>query len=536
MSLQSQLMDHPLDGQIDVVAAAETILITARSSTEALLLAEHVLSLDLTAVEAMADTLIVIDTVYDGEDLDEVALLTGLDRPGVISAHSGQIWTAAFGGFAPGFAYLMSERSTLQVPRRSSPRTAVPAGSVALAGNYSAVYPSDSPGGWQLIGHTTETLWLPERVTPALVSPGNRVQFRAVRATARLCDQSRIHTAIPRTSPGTADVVPDPGYLAEDGVIVRTPGVQTTIQDLGRAGHGHLGVTTSGALDRGALRRANRLTGNPAGAAGLEAVLGGLCLEAASDQVVAVTGAEVALTITEPSGHTRAVPNETPFALLTGETLSLEPPRAGVRSYVAFRGGIDVPAVLGSRSTDTLSGTGPAPMVRDTRLQVLAAPPTSIVGNPESPPGAPADVTELRFVAGPRADWFTTEAAVRFGEQLWTVTPQSNRIGLRLDGEPLNRHRRGELNSEGTISGAVQIPPSGLPVLFLADHPVTGGYPVIGVVISQDLDKAAQLGAGSRIRFVSVPGAAAATALSVRQVENPLILKESQPQKICTKY
>ncbi|MFD1213897.1 urea amidolyase, partial [Arthrobacter sp. GCM10027362] len=143
-----------------------------------------------------------------------------------------------------------------------------------------------------------------------------------------------------------------------------------------------------------------------------------------------------------------------------------------------------------------------------TVLPVAAAPPGAVVGFPEPPAAEPAEVTELRFVPGPRAEWFTEAALAEFGRQLWTVTPQSNRIGLRLDGTPLTRARTGELNSEGTVTGAIQVPPSGLPILFLADHPVTGGYPVAGVVLSADLDKAAQLAPGAMIRFVPCPDAA----------------------------
>jgi len=176
-----------------------------------------------------------------------------------------------------------------------------------------------------------------------------------------------------------------------------------------------------------------------------------------------------------------------------------------VRSYLAFRGGIDVPIVLGSRSTDTMSGIGPAPLAAGDRLRMLPAAPGSAVHGPETPPAPPAEVTVLRFVPGPRADWFDAASVTRFDRELWTVTIQSNRIGLRLAGEPLTRSRAGELASEGTARGAIQVPPSGLPVLFLADHPVTGGYPVIGVVLAEDLDLAAQLPTGAGIRFTPVP-------------------------------
>lgn len=489
LSLQSQLREHPLDGQLDVLAAAETVLVAGASPAAARGFASRLRRMDVGTVTEPDATVVTIDTLYDGEDLAVVAEITGLGRDGVIAAHAGQTWTAAFGGFAPGFAYLAGETGALAVPRRSTPRSTVPAGSVALADTYSAVYPRASPGGWQLIGRTTAPMWDLGRDQPALVQPGNRVRFRPVRELVRAADHRRPALAPPR-----------------DGVLVRSPSIQTTVQDLGRQGYAALGVAGSGALDRGALRRANRLAGNPPGAAGLENALGGLALEAVTDQVVAVTGARVPLTIEGPSGA-RSVPPESAFALLAGETLTLGAPTAGVRSYLAFRGGLDVPPVLGSRSTDTLSGIGPDPVVTGTPLRILAAPPSSVVGGPGTPPEPPAEVTDLRFVPGPRSDWFSHETLERFSRAIWSVSARSNRIGLRLEGEPLERARQGELPSEGTVTGAIQLPSSGLPVLFLADHPVTGGYPVIGVVLPADLDLAAQLPTGARIRFTPAPGA-----------------------------
>lgn len=491
LSLQAQLQERPLDGQLDVLAAAETVLVTAVSPAAARGFAARLRRMNLGPVTSADATLEIIDTLYDGEDLARVAEITGLSADGVIAAHSEQTWTAAFGGFAPGFSYLVGETQTLTVPRRSTPRRAVPAGSVALADTYSAVYPRASPGGWQLIGRTTAPMWDLGRDQPALVQPGSRVRFRPVRelvvTAAAALNECADHPA--------------------DSIVVLLPGLQTTVQDLGRAGHAVLGVPGSGALDRGALRRANRLAGNPDDAAGLENALGGLTLEAITDQVLAVTGARIPLTINGSDGTQRAALTETPFALRAGETLALGAPTAGVRSYLAFRGGLDIPPVLGSRSTDTLSGIGPQPLERGTRLGVLAAPPSSVVGAPGVEPEPPAEVTELRFVPGPRSDWFDPETMERFAGATWTVTAESNRIGLRLEGEPLKRSKPGELPSEGTVTGAVQLPSSGLPVLFLADHPVTGGYPVIGVVLPADLDRAAQLPTGAQIRFTPAPGA-----------------------------
>ena len=506
LSLQAQLTAHPRPGQIDVIAAATTVLITAESPESVRAVAEYVRSLDLEAPADTESALVTIEVVYDGEDLDEVAELTGLGREAVVGAHTGQLWTAAFAGFAPGFAYLTGEDRSLEVPRRRSPRTAVPAGAVALGGAYSAVYPRQSPGGWQLIGRTDAVMWDLSRENPALVRPGDTVRFTAVREQATLTHHQQ-------TSNGAASTE-EP---ATEGLAVRKPGLQATVQDLGRPGFASLGVSSAGAMDRGALRRANRLVGNAEGAAGIELLFGGLELEALSDQVLAVTGAAVPLEITPPTqeagkGATAVRHPEcgAPFALLAGEKLTVGHAAAGLRSYLGVRGGIGGPEALGSRSTDTMSGVGPEPLQVGTILPVLPPTPGSSVGRPEaSPLPDPTGATVLRVVPGPRQDWFSAETLQDFLAREWTVTPQSNRIGLRLKGQALTRNRDGELASEGTVRGAVQVPPEGQPVLFLSDHPVTGGYPVIAVVVHADLDKAAQLPPGTPVRFAAAETAAA---------------------------
>lgn len=495
LALQALLLEKPLPGQQDVLAAAETVLVKAESPASARRIAARLMQLDLTAPVQRDGELVVIDTVYDGEDLAEVGRLTGLGTDGVIAAHSGQIWTVAFAGFAPGFGYMIGENQPLEVPRRSSPRTAVPAGSVALAGNYSAVYPRRSPGGWQLIGRTNAKMWDLDREPPALAAPGHRVQFRPVRDALALA-------AEPVAEPAAAVA-----GASADGLRIVSPGLQSLIQDLGRDGHSGLGVSAAGALDRASLRRANRLVGNAPGAAGIETVAGGLKVQAVGDRVLAVAGAPSELSIAsapDEAGDTwqRTVPVATPFALLDGETLSIGAPQSGFRSYLAVRGGVNAAPVLGSRSTDTMSGIGPAPLTAGQLLAAGGEAESGVVGNPELQPDYPGTgVTVLDVVPGPRADWFDQAALDSFAAQDWAVLPQSNRVGMRLDGTPLQRSRQGELPSEGTVAGALQVPPEGLPVLFLADHPITGGYPVIAVVVDSQLDLAAQVPIGGKIRF-----------------------------------
>ena len=424
---------------------------------------------------------------------------------GVIAAHSGQIWTVAFAGFAPGFGYMVGENQALEVPRRSSPRTAVPAGSVALAGNYSAVYPRRSPGGWQLIGRTGARMWDLSRPQPALAKPGDRVQFRAVRE--RGPDGRREPSSVRCAGQRSSRCVAGP----RPGSVILSPGLQSLIEDLGRQGHSALGVSAAGALDRASLRRANRLVGNGPSAAAIETVAGGLRVQAVGDQVLAVAGAPSALTVVTPSddgsGETETAAHRagglhrrSPCSTARSSPSGL--PRAGFRSYLAIRGGVTPIPVLGSRSTDTMSGIGPAPLAAGQLLPAGGDTESGVVGSPELQPDFPhGGVTVLDIVPGPRADWFDQASLDSLCGQDWTVKPESNRVGMRLQGTPLQRSRDGELPSEGTVAGAIQMPPEGLPVLFLADHPITGGYPVIGVVVDHQLDLAAQVPIGGSIRF-----------------------------------
>lgn len=278
--------------------------------------------------------------------------------------------------------------------------------------------------------------------------------------------------------------------------VVRA-GALTTVQDLGRPGHAHLGVPRSGALDEPAHRLANRLVGNPVEHATLETTLSGCAVRADAAVTVAVTGAPCAV-----RAGGRPVAWGAPVRVPAGAVLEVGAATAGLRSYVAFAGGVAVPPVLGSRSRDLLSGLGPEPLSDGARLP-LGAPSGAPAGVDAVPCGAlPLGELVLPVVPGPRADWFAPEAVGVLAGGGFRVSSASNRIGLRVDGPGLPRVRGGELPSEGLVRGAVQVPPDGRPVVFLADHPTTGGYPVIGVVPGPSLPGAAQSPPGTPIRFV----------------------------------
>jgi biotin-dependent carboxylase-like uncharacterized protein len=281
--------------------------------------------------------------------------------------------------------------------------------------------------------------------------------------------------------------------------VVRA-GPLTTFQDRGRLGLAHLGVPPSGAADPLAYELANRVVGNDPGAAVLEATLVGPALRFAEAALVAVTGAEAGATI---SGRAleRGVPAEVP----AGALLDLRGCRDGVRAYISVRGGFAVEATLGSRSHDLLTGLGPPPL-RDG--DVLPVGP-----EPARPPqqGAAAHVIApraaeptLTVVPGPRDDWFPPEALAALVETTWRVSNTSNRIGIRLEGPPLSRLERGELLSEGLVTGSIQVTAAGQPILLGPDHPTTGGYPVIAVVVARDLALTGQLAPGATVRFVAL--------------------------------
>jgi biotin-dependent carboxylase-like uncharacterized protein len=278
-------------------------------------------------------------------------------------------------------------------------------------------------------------------------------------------------------------------------LTVLATGPLATVQDRGRAGWASVGVPRSGAADPSAAALANRLVGNQASAATVEVTAGGLRVRAERTVLVAVTGAPAPLAV-----DGRAAPLNAPLTLPPGAELVLGRPPVGLRSYLAVRGGIDVPEVLGSRCTDTLSGLGPAPLRAGDTLPVgglAAEEPVVDVAAVPTPSASPV----VRVLSGPRRDWLLPTAWTALTSAEWTVSPDSDRVGLRLVGPRLERAKQDELPSEGLVPGALQVPPDGAPVLFLADHPVTGGYPVLAVVRTADLPAVAQLRPGDTLRF-----------------------------------
>lgn len=301
-------------------------------------------------------------------------------------------------------------------------------------------------------------------------------------------------------------------------IRVIEPGPLTTVQDLGRYGVAHLGVPRAGAVDALSLQLANRLTGNRADAAALEMTVAGATLAFETDTVIALTGAAIEARLDgQFIGMGQTIP------VRRGQTLALGAIRAGMRTYLAVEGGIRVPRVLGSRSTDTLAGLGPAPLRAGDRLPIASSGhyrPRYLRAAPDLGLDKP-----LRFIFGPHAERFTDAARRAITEEAFRVSSESDRTGIRLKGAKLQRQQAGELPSSGMVGGAIQVPPDGQPILLLANHAPTGGYPVIGVVIGADLPRAAQarLGESLRLRAVDPDEALAALRAQAHFVQEAVV-------------
>jgi antagonist of KipI len=418
-----------------------------------------------------------------------VARQAGLTEAEVVALHGGREYVAYMLGFTPGFAYMGDVARALAMPRRTTPRIRVAAGSVAISGRQTAVYPLASPGGWNVIGRTSLRVFDPSLDPPALILPGDRVRF----------------VATPDLPPSEASPVAPAGRC---DLEVLDGGLLTTVQDSGRSGHRRLGVASGGPMDAEAHRAANRLVGNPEGAAALECTIAGPSVRFAVTTVLAITGANLGAFLERADKGSWEVPLGLRVLARGGNVLSFRGRRAGCRAYIAFAGGIDVPTVLGSRATDLTAGLGGhqgrALRAGDT-LALGPCPRASVPSSPRTPPLVLSDAVTVRVVLGPQADFFTPDALSLFLSEAYSVTPVSDRVGCRLSGAHLGHAGAAEIVTDGMVFGSVQVPPDGQPIVMMADAPTTGGYPKIATVVTADLPLIAQLvpGAG-RLRFRAV--------------------------------
>ena len=476
----------PLPGLVEGVPAFTTLLLrfeAGRAPTSAALwpVLEGWLEGEVSAGTARH---VELPVHYAGADLSRVAEHARLPVAEVIARHTAANYRVHCLGFAPGFPYLGGLDPRLHTPRLASPRPRVPAGSVAIGGEHTGVYSLASPGGWNLLGRTSETLFEPR-------ADSLETMFRLRTGdTVRFCSESELPPAGASETAFTA-----PATTPRLGLRILSAGVGLGLQDLGRPGFARFGVPPGGAMDPTAAAWANRLLDNPVDAALLELCLQGQRLEVLDDAWLAVTGSAA------PRGRDR----NSAFRGRTGDILEFGPGPAGVWTYLAIPGGWDGPALLGSRSANPRAGIGLTASPGDVLAARGAArfqPPSAVAArcvpwNEAVDFGNPAP---LRVWPGPQWDSFPVSDREHFFASNWAVSGQCDRVGYRLLGSPL-RPEPAQIISEPVLPGSIQVPANGQPIVTMPDGPTIGGYPKLGLVDPADLARLAQCRPGQSVRF-----------------------------------
>ena len=460
-----------------------------------------------------AERVLEVPVVYGGDagpDLASIANAAGLTPEAVVARHASRAYRVFMLGFLPGFPYMATVDEAIAAPRRPAPRAKVAAGSVGIAGQQTGIYPRESPGGWQIIGRTPLDLFDADKTPPALLAPGDTVRFVPV--------ESYVVSGSRRTDTRASEVRLKADTTNDSSarfITVLRSGLFTTIQDAGRWGYQHLGVPVSGPMDPASHRLANALLGNLPDAATLEATIIGPELRFEQDSTIAITGADL-----QPMLEGTPVVMGSVVRCAPGSVLRFGNRRAGARAYVAVDGGIGVPQVLGSRATHVMSGLGGVAgraLHAGDRVPLRDRQP-SAGGTARDRRIHEGGSVRLRVMAGPQTEYADPSALQVLQRTRFVVSPQSDRMGYRLTGSALpTRKDSGEMISDATVVGAVQVPPSGQPILLMADRQTTGGYPQIAVVITADLPRAAQLVPGDSIQFELCSRADAIAALTEQE-------------------
>jgi KipI family sensor histidine kinase inhibitor len=442
--------------------------------------------------EPPAGRLIELPVAYGeefGPDLAAVAQEVGRAESQVIALHADREYRVYMLGFTPGFPYMGALSPSLQVTRLPSPRTRIPRGSVAIAGRMTCVYSVESPGGWSVIGRTPLPIFDPSRRDAFLLEAGDRVRFVPI-------SRDEYARRVPLPVPSSPPAPLRPAVVVEEG------GLLTTVQDLGRVGYRRFGLPPAGAMDPLALKVTNLLMGNPPGAAGLEFTFPGPRLRAARPLTLAIGGADLCPTINGRPARLWSC-----LRLDAGDLLAFDAPRSGRWAYLALPGGVDVPETMGSRATylaATLGGYAGRRLERGDRFGCLRITPRSMLRLPEHHWPPVTGAAAVRIVLGPQQEYFTEDAVAALLGAPFSVGPESNRVGYRLEGPRLSHRTPVELLSDGLLPGALQVPSGGQPIVIMADGPTTGGYPKIGGIVLPDLRWIAQARRGETIRFQAV--------------------------------
>ena len=427
--------------------------------------------------------LIEVPAAYDGVDLEDVAERTRLKAADVVGIHSGRDYRVLMLGFSPGFAYMGFVDERLRLPRRKTPRTRVPPGSIGVAGPQTGIYPRALPGGWNLLGRTSLRLFDSQALRPSTFMPGDRVRF---------CPTDSLEAPAP--AKGTA-------YHGH-GVHVIEPGILTTIQDSGRPGLRRVAVPLTGFADAESAAIANRCVGNPFGAPLFEICGPGLKLLFDRPMFVAIAGARVSAELerTDLSAGRMSMPMNVAVRVRPSNVLTILGLAEGVRGYVAVAG-LSAPSLLGSASVDLGSALF-RPLQSGDRFSIGSG--EEGRGRRE-PIGASTSRNQVRVVLGPQAEHFDDATIAAFFDCDWYVGLDSDRVGTRLDGIRLKHLGAAEIVSDAMVPGCIQVPPDGRPIAMLSDCPTTGGYPKIACVVTDDLGILAQAIPGKTpVRFVAV--------------------------------
>ncbi len=411
----------------------------------------------------------------DGADLQHLAKTTGLTKEEIIDLHSSATYTVAAIGFSPGFPYLIGLPEKLHIPRRDTPFP-IEAGSVAIAGAQAGIYPNPSQGGWHVLGKTNLALFDPSREQPSLLQSGDNVKFE------------------PADTLKPATPIPAPKLSSSNDIEMIQAGALTSIQDLGRHGHQHIGVSPGGAADPVSARIANRLVGNPDDAAVLECTMTGPILKFHKSTHIAWVG----------WADTR---NGCVHKVESGDTIDLTSRMLHLRGYIAVAGGIDVPEVLGSRATDLRAKIGGhhGRALKDGDTIAIGhasetAPSRCRVGWPHAEKG----ILEIRHLPGVQVRWFSDETKNKFNQSLYRISSVSDRTGTRMEGPRVEIEDTRNMVSQGVVAGSIQIPPNGEPIVLMPERQTIGGYPQIGHVISADMPKLARAWPGTPVQFIPV--------------------------------
>jgi KipI family sensor histidine kinase inhibitor len=438
---------------------------------------------------------IVIPVAYGGEygpDIGDVAEYHGLTEDRVIELHSQREYRVYMIGFVAGFPYLGEVAEKIATPRLATPRLKVPEGSVGIAEKQTGIYPREAPGGWRIIGRTPISLFDPEQQPPSLLKAGDTVKFKII--------TEQEFEALSKTKTKQA---PKAQPIGRKVFRVLKPGFLTTVQDLGRHGFLRYGVPVSGAMDTFSLTAANLLVGNQPNEACLEITLIGPELRVLAPTQIAVTGGELSPKI---NGHNTQMWQT--LSVHKNDVIAFGKMESGCRAYLAVRGGIAVPHLLGSRSTYIRGGFGG---INGRPLEAGDIVATAETDPMEKELYTPRELVprftsnvKVHVVLGPQADMFTENGMQTFLTNSYKVTSEADRMGYRLEGPAIEHKEKAEIVSDALLPGAVQVPGNGTPIIIMRDAQTTGGYPKIAAIISADVNALGQARPNSTVEFCSI--------------------------------